>query len=104
MISSPKVSPPVPMILTQALEPYEQAASLGIRQNGDTAMSARPGTSPEPLPASPADRGMSPALPLRGPAQQVRRQVARLRLQRAWQQLRPRPGPPCCGKPGRRSR
>ena len=56
MISSPKVSPPVPMILTQALEPYEQAASPEIRQNGDIAMPACPGTSPEPLPASSALR------------------------------------------------
>jgi hypothetical protein len=44
------------MILTQALEPYEQAASPGIRQNGDIAMPACPGTSPGPLPASPALR------------------------------------------------
>jgi hypothetical protein len=44
------------MILTQALEPYEQAASPEIRQNGDIAMPACPGTSPEPLPASPALR------------------------------------------------
>ena len=56
MISSPKVSPPAPMILTQALEPYEQAASPQIRQNGDIAMPACPGTSPEPLPASSALR------------------------------------------------
>ena len=57
MISSPKVSPPVPMILTQALEPYEQAARPEIRQNGDIAMPACPGTSLEPpLPASLASR------------------------------------------------
>ena len=44
------------MILTQALEPYEQAASAEIRQNGDIAMPACPGTSLEPLPASSALR------------------------------------------------
>ena len=31
-------------------------------------------------------------------------QLMRLRLRRAWRRLRPRPGPPCCGTPGRCSR
>jgi hypothetical protein len=45
------------MILTQALKACEQAASCEIRQNGDIAMPACPGTSLEPpLPASLASR------------------------------------------------
>ena len=44
------------MILTQALKAYKQAASCEIRQNGDIAMPACPGTSLEPLPASSVSR------------------------------------------------
>jgi hypothetical protein len=66
MISSPKVSPPVPMIPTQALEPYEHTTSFKVRQNGDVAMLAYPCTSPAAPPASSALRFAPPtATPFR---------------------------------------